>query len=243
MNCEKCGMQMPPGSVACPNCGLKIRQAPGAAPPPTAQPMGTFAPGAQGPPPPFDPYANTGSPSDPFAQPGYVRPGEVQHLSPAGGPGAASYKAKGDLSGKMVNILIGAIVLALLVTGVLYFTVIRKSGPSGPGPGATVQKYFAEMSNGNVAGVQALFTTDTVPTEESVRETMSALITCRGSSAKVVNVKLSVSNKTATSATVTVVDMTLTASGKTAKVSDAGPVPKMDLSVVLIGGQWLIDDH
>jgi flagellar basal body-associated protein FliL len=166
----------------------------------------------------------------------------VQRIPPIGGPGAASYKVKGDSSEKTVYILIGAIVLVLLVVGVLYFTVMRKSKPPGPGPEATAQKYFAEMSNGNVAGVQALFTPDCRPTEDQVIQEMSELITCRGSSAKIVNVKLSVSNKTATSATVTVKDITISASGRTASLSDMGPVPKIDQKVVLINGQWMLSE-
>lgn len=176
MNCAKCGMSMPPGSGTCPNCGLKIRQAPASSRPNATQPLppqkggapggaatppmpgqpgqhvasqgppnGAFAPEVR--PPPSDPYVYSASPSDPYAQQVYSSPGEIPPLPPIGGPGAVSYKAKGDSSGKMVYILIGAIVLVLLVVGVLYFTVMRKSGSGGVG--GVVGQYELVNDSGN----------------------------------------------------------------------------------------------
>ena len=249
MNCVRCGAQMPSGSAACPGCGLKIRQSPHAAQPPTGQPTphqgppapaAPIAPVAQMSPPPSDPFAYTASPADPFAHPGYVSPGEVPPFSPMSGPLGAPNQEK-DSSGKIVYFLVGAIVLALAVVGVLYFTVLKK--PDLSGPEAAGQAFFAAMSNGDVAAVQALYAPDSVPTQEKLLQEMSDLITCRGTSAKIVNVKLSVSNRTATSAVLNVEDMTITASGRTASLSQMGPVPKLDQKVVLLNGQWLLEDH
>jgi len=278
---------MTPGSAACPNCGLKLRQTsapvqppqaqppqaqppqvqptPGhptplqrqtggsglyssvgfqngpEAPPPQPPPTGAFAPGAPAPGAPSSPYAFSAS-SDAYAQPSYMSPGESPPpppLPPLRGQGAPGpVKSRGESSGKLVPILIGAIVLAVVVVGILAVTVMGKKTVSGPE--ATVQKFFTEMSSGNVSGMLALCTPDHQPTQDQVAMLQSMFGS--GGIFKMSDFKTSVSNLTATSATVTVDDATMSAMGQSKKLSEIGQGGKMKFNLVLSNGQWLIND-
>jgi len=59
---------------------------------------------------------------------------------------------------------------------------------------------------------------------------------------KMSDFKTSVSNLTATSATVTVDDATMSAMGQSKKLSEIGQGGKMKFNLVLSNGQWLIND-
>jgi len=122
MNCARCGSPMTPGTGACPSCGLKIRQAPGASQAPTgASPQGSQTIPPSGPP----EYAP--APPGQFPQPVNLGPGGTPHLPPASAHRAPP-EAKSDSSRKMVYIIVGAMVLVLAVMGVLYFTVVKSPG-------------------------------------------------------------------------------------------------------------------
>ena len=255
MNCAKCGTPMPPGSEACPDCGLKIRQAPPSAqpqggapggvaiPPMPGQPVpfqdrpgstGAFAPGVQ--PPPPDPFAYSASPSDPYAQQVYSSPGEIPPLPPIVAPGGGPLKAKRDSSTRAIYILIGAVILAVAVTGVLYFTVLRRHEPTGPE--ATVQAFFVDVASGDLQGMKALCTPDGQLTQE---QSDGLLSQCGPAGLfKIDNIKTSVSNLTPTSATVTVDDATMSAGGRSKKFSELTIGGLMKFDLVLVNGQWLI---
>lgn len=160
-------------------------------------------------------------------------------LPPLRGQGAPGpVKSKGESSGKLVPILIGAIVLAVVVVGILAVTVMGKKTVSGPE--ATVQKFFTEMSSGNVSGMLALCTPDHQPTKDQVAMLQSMFGS--GGIFKMSDFKTSVSNLTATSATVTVDDATMSAMGQSKKLSEIGQGGKMKFNLVLSNGQWLIND-
>jgi hypothetical protein len=264
MHCAKCGTSMPPGSVACPNCGLKIKQAPAssqvnpvrpppsqegwtpgvAATPPMPGPQGqpvagqgppnaAFAPGVQ--PPPPNPYASPASPSDPYAQHIYSSPGEVSRVPPIGGQPGHPVKVEGDTSGKLIFILVGAIVVVLAVVGVLYFTVMKHPA-AGPEP--TVQEFFVDAANGDLQAVKALCTADGQPTQAQWDSLQSEL--GPNGMFKVSNVKTSVSNLTPTSATVTVDDATMTMGGQSKSFSELSIAGMMKFVVRLDNGKWLI---
>lgn len=264
MHCAKCGTSMPPGSGACPDCGLKIKQAPASSqvnpvPPPPSQagrtpgvattppmtgpqgqpvasqgpPNATFAPGVR--PPPPDPYAYSASPSDPYAQQVYSSPGEVSQVPPIGGQPGHPVKVEGDSSGKLIFILVGAIVVVLAVVGVLYFTVMKHPAA---GPETTVQEFFTAAGNGDMQAVKALCTSDGQPTQAQWDTLQSQL----GPSGmfKVSNIKTSVSNLTPTSATVTVDDATMSIGGQSKSFSELSIAGMMKFVLKLSSGQWLI---
>ena len=132
---------------------------------------------------------------------------------------------------------IAAVVVAVAVVGVLYFTVM-KHGPAGPE--ATVQTFFTYAAKDDVQGMSALCTADAQPTQEDLAK-MRVMFGPSGM-CSVSDFKMSESNKTPTSVTVTVDDATMTVDGRSRKFSDLGIAGMLKINLKLINGQWLIAD-
>jgi hypothetical protein len=196
-------------------------------------PPGTPPPGA-----PSDPYSYSAAPPDPYAQPGYMSPGEPPPLPPIHGLVTGPGKAGRESTGKAVPILIGAIILVIVIVGIMAVVVLGKKTVSGPEE--TVHKFFTELMNGDAKSISALCTPEHQPNPDQLA--MLQGMFGAGGVMKLDNIKTSVSNLTATSATVTVVDATVSAAGKSVKLSDMGQGGKLTFALVLVNGQWMIND-
>ncbi|MFH1151450.1 MAG: hypothetical protein V1748_13350 [Actinomycetota bacterium] len=93
MNCVRCGGDIPFGSTACPNCGLKLK----AAPRPQVPPGGAGVPPAQAAGPPAAPGAQPPAPGGYAPQPGAFPQGQP----PAGGPPGGGIPEGPPLVGEM----------------------------------------------------------------------------------------------------------------------------------------------
>jgi uncharacterized membrane protein YvbJ len=167
-----------------------------------------------------------------------MSPGEPPPLPPIQGLVEDPDKGRGKSTGKAVPILIGAIILVIVVVGILAVVVLGKKTVSGPE--ATVQKFFSELASGNAAGISALCTPDHQPRQDQLTILMGYFGS--GGFFKISDFKTSVSNLTATSATVTVDDATFSAMGKSKKMSEMGTGGMWKFNLVLYNGQWLIND-
>ncbi len=119
MFCDKCGAQLPEGSIFCDKCGAKQKTEGPASPGP-----GMTSPGANA------PYQQPGTPQPGIPQPGMPATGMP---APTLAPGANSpYQQPAQNKGKfpVIPVVIAGAVVLLLIIGVVVFLVIR-SGNDG----------------------------------------------------------------------------------------------------------------
>lgn len=195
---------------------------------------GDFAPpGGYAPGPSFDgPYYSPGELPPPGAYP--------RHGAPPAYPGGRTGAAE---KGRFPWALVAIVVAGLLVIGgsaFVYFKFLKKT--TYDGPQAVVARYFEILPGGDTDAIKALFAPDAQPSEANLSAIKMA--GSMGASIKYENPRMKTLSKSATEASVQLVDLTVAVSvaGRSVKqnLSTFARGAKMVVALRKVNGQWLL---